>query len=1101
MKQKLPRTLIYLLGWLATVIFFSQPSLAQSNTAQSTASQFNISSPNHSLNNVSNIITVSNNLMGKTSLGDSFSPQATPDGKWIVFVSYAEDLVTNDNNQHSDIFIYNVETQKSEKISRGLNGADANGNSNSPSISDDGRFIVFRSKALNLVDENIYSQFPDPNPHIGTYWNQYQIFLYDRNTQTTQRISNLYHNILWYDLGDKSPRISGDGRYITYIQESSRANDIIIQYDRETGTPFFPDLSHCRQNGKIFSLNTSRNGRFITYTQGNGDWPSQIDPYISADLCLYDAQRQYSRSIYQQKQREIFDPLRYFSHPDISDNGRYITFETYKTNSFYGTDSLITHIYLGTVFLYDTTFSGLHTLYQDQGEHKWYTHDTWGEQLSDLDGNRNLAPSISHDGHFVLFTGSTPIDIGDQNQLGDAFIYEIAKKQLKRITHSVEGHAPNYQTQSALMLGSEQQVVVVSQASNLVSDDFNHSRDIFLINSQAQEHQPLASKLQLESGESISFHFPVGDDLNGYCFGLQTPEKAIYLFEPNSNQSLLALPANKEITSIPVFFDDLSIPHFTLPDAFSSGTYTLFSTPATNKSVNLSSITASDSTLIAKFQFNPLPLSQLESTNLAGDCTGTLSPDGQFTILGTYEGLVPEDTNSTHDYYICDTQTGGIKRISVNSQGQQFQGFSQGFSISSDSQWVAFGAYHLPDSDQKLYRYHVASDQSMQILPETNLGYLHDIEISGDGKSILFRTNRENIIENVMLESYGLFLWEEESNQVTLIADHTASEPLINDDGSTIVFSSSDNTLTEGVNESRWNWFIYDHNKSQYSLMTKNLKNISVPSSTPYFGQSYDTFYPRMSANGQVISYHIKSSNYSLNSNHVSYLAIYDRQTGANHLITIGDNEQFISGYHYQLNLDETGRFISFLSTQTYPLKEGLPAKQSGFFYYLLDRQFNHLSLLHVLPDYLDFSLYDDGYHYQLGDNQYILLNRPYINKKAFAPGDTIQISLPDEKPGYSQFVGLEHPNGTLAIYTSETSYFDYSGNELLPYQGARQLLNESIKLENWSPGTYKAYLLTLAKNATPLPLSDYFQSYDSMLGISLFTITSGFASSIKRSD
>src|SRR5437868_4627373 len=62
----------------------------------------------------------------------------------------AHDLVADDTNGVSDIFLRDVQLGTTELVSRGITGI-GNGDSSSPTISTNGQFIAFESNASNLV--------------------------------------------------------------------------------------------------------------------------------------------------------------------------------------------------------------------------------------------------------------------------------------------------------------------------------------------------------------------------------------------------------------------------------------------------------------------------------------------------------------------------------------------------------------------------------------------------------------------------------------------------------------------------------------------------------------------------------------------------------------------------------------------------------------------------------------------------------------------------------------------------------------------------------------------------------------------------------------
>lgn len=67
------------------------------------------------------------------------------DGRYTVFQSTVSSLVSGDNNDFSDIYIYDDQTSQIEWISKGLREQEGNNDSLNPSISADGNYVVFQS--------------------------------------------------------------------------------------------------------------------------------------------------------------------------------------------------------------------------------------------------------------------------------------------------------------------------------------------------------------------------------------------------------------------------------------------------------------------------------------------------------------------------------------------------------------------------------------------------------------------------------------------------------------------------------------------------------------------------------------------------------------------------------------------------------------------------------------------------------------------------------------------------------------------------------------------------------------------------------------------
>jgi hypothetical protein len=98
--------------------------------------------------------------------GSSNLPSVTPDGRFVVFASEANNLVKGDSNGVADIFLRDTCigsaitcVPATTRLSVGPDG-EANGPSSAPAISSDGRFVVFNSTATNLVPLQVAASAP-----------------------------------------------------------------------------------------------------------------------------------------------------------------------------------------------------------------------------------------------------------------------------------------------------------------------------------------------------------------------------------------------------------------------------------------------------------------------------------------------------------------------------------------------------------------------------------------------------------------------------------------------------------------------------------------------------------------------------------------------------------------------------------------------------------------------------------------------------------------------------------------------------------------------------------------------------------------------------
>jgi Tol biopolymer transport system component len=147
--------------------------------------------------------------------GSSDSPAISADGRFVAFSSEANNLVAGDNNDKQDVFVKDAATGRTIMVSTNVNGDEGNGDSSQPAISADGSLVAFSSDASNLVsgDDNTCTGG-------GASWNCADIFVKNINTGSIERVSTSSEG-LQGDWFSESPSISSDGRYVAFASYAS----------------------------------------------------------------------------------------------------------------------------------------------------------------------------------------------------------------------------------------------------------------------------------------------------------------------------------------------------------------------------------------------------------------------------------------------------------------------------------------------------------------------------------------------------------------------------------------------------------------------------------------------------------------------------------------------------------------------------------------------------------------------------------------------------------------------------------------------------------------------------------------------------------------
>lgn len=147
--------------------------------------------------------------------GATHDPAISADGRFVAFAFYGDGQFPGDHNGVDDIFLHDRQTGDTTRVSVGSNGEQANGASNTPILSANGRFIAFITAADNLSSE-------DDNSAVDVY-------RHDRLTGETVWVSR---NIDRPGAASLEPSISADGRIVAFVSYAS------FGYEKDTnGVP------------------------------------------------------------------------------------------------------------------------------------------------------------------------------------------------------------------------------------------------------------------------------------------------------------------------------------------------------------------------------------------------------------------------------------------------------------------------------------------------------------------------------------------------------------------------------------------------------------------------------------------------------------------------------------------------------------------------------------------------------------------------------------------------------------------------------------------------------------------------------------------------
>lgn len=438
---------------------------------------------------------------GTAADGSSHSSSASADGRFVAFASQADNLSGEDDNAFTNVFVRDRQSGSTTYVSRATGGAAANGDSADPSISADGRFVAFASRAENLSTEDMNS-CPD------WWWGETtpcsNIFVRDLLTGTTTYVSRPADGTA-ANGGSYNPSISGDGTRVAFtsVADNLSAQDANECYtsegspypcanffvrDLQAGSTTYLDVGSIAYGVELpCAPSISADGRFVAFGSESDRLPSEDN---NGFLDVFVADLETGAFSYVSRADGPDGAIAQHGHSgcaSISGDGRFVAFESDAYNlSDDDVDTADTHT--RSVYVRDRQLGK--TIY-----------------VSRANGATGAAAtgyhaSISADGRYVAFQSDHPdVSQSDADPVWDVFVRDLqtdATSQASRATGPT-GSAGDADSTDPSISGNGLVVAFHSDARNLSTDDNDAYTDVF-----ARELAASTTELPAQADLSVS---------------------------------------------------------------------------------------------------------------------------------------------------------------------------------------------------------------------------------------------------------------------------------------------------------------------------------------------------------------------------------------------------------------------------------------------------------------------------------------------------------------------------------------------------------------------------------------------------------------------
>ena len=614
-------------------------------------------------------VRVSVGAGGVQAAGASGQPSVSADGRYVSFVSEAANLVAGDTNNNEDAFVRDLQTGTTTRASVGAGGAQANGFTLNVTMSADGRYVAFSNDAANLV--------------AGDTNGLFDVFVRDRTTATTTRVSVATGGAQATSGTSQSTAISADGRYVAFVSDATNlvagdtnaVKDVFLR-DRTgaTTTRVSVATGGAQANGSSLAPAISANGRYVTFSSVAASLGAVTNPAIFRHDRTTGTTLLISRST-SGALANLPSSL-----PSISGDGSIVGFGSEATN-LAGWD----RNNVGDVFARIIATNTTETI----------------SRYRTVQGNAGSGiVDLSADGQYVTFSSiASNLVPGDTNGTEDIFVRNVATGETEIVSTTSAGALANGVSKEPAISTTGQFVVFESEASNLVPGDTNAVADIFLRDRVAhtteritvasngstpanqQSHEPdVSSDGRYVTFDSFATNLIPGAGLNPFANvyirdRTTSTTLRVSVDSGNGEPNAQSLEASMSPDARYVVFRSLASD---LVPGDTNGRADLFERDRTTGTTTRVSVSTSGA-----------------QGDLDGGYAAVTTAVGTSRSSSTATNLVSGDTNNVEDVFVRDVSAGATTRVSVDNagvQGNLGSGNIKHPSISFDGRYVAFAS-------------------------------------------------------------------------------------------------------------------------------------------------------------------------------------------------------------------------------------------------------------------------------------------------------------------------------------------------------------------------------------------------------------------------
>ena len=610
-------------------------------------------------------------------------------------------------------------------------------------------------------------------------------------------------------LGSCTRIASDDGRYVVFSSDASN----LVRGDTNNVADVFLRDSQSDRTQRISVSNTgeeldsdslqpciSADGRYVTY-QTKADVTGEVNSRVE-DVYLYD-RIENTTTLVSAPQDGCTSCDGRSTDAAISGDGNWIAFRSTSEHLGLGDLSI-----LDQIILYERASGAVELI----------SAAPTGEVADQICNN----PTISDDGRFVAFsTRADNLGVSVNTFTTNVFLYDTVLETMALVSKSSDGTTADDDSRSPRISGNGQVIVYTSEATNLVEDDTNENRDVFVyrLGFESVERVSIASDGTEGTGESRIGYAHISADGNTVAFVSNSPELAglespidytVFVHDRLSRQTTpvgeitareaaaelkrnaLLTPDGQALWLISDQSDWVANDGNGAVDIFSvervTGNAMRVSMPNRNFVGPSGANAPSDelrprrwisnngrwvvfSSTASNLVDGPIAYPEIEQvfvldrltrdiTRIAEGQFPSISDDGEVIVFASEQSdLVPDDSNGVADIFVYRLSDGSFERASVGTLGEEATSASGAPYLSAGGRYVVFEGSGT-DLVPGTTGDIIVRDLSAATTLALSSGSGENPTISADGRYVAFSSRTTDLIPNDTNGEEDVFVWD-----------------------------------------------------------------------------------------------------------------------------------------------------------------------------------------------------------------------------------------------------------------------------------------------------------------------------------------------------